>query len=71
MRGRLIAISAALILSGFIQPAHGAQSTFTVMSRNIYIGTDVTVAMKKIPNLPAAAQFMWDQVAKTDFSKEP
>jgi endonuclease/exonuclease/phosphatase family metal-dependent hydrolase len=39
------------------------------MSRNIYIGTDVTVAMKKIPNLPAAAQFMWDQVAKTDFSK--
>ncbi len=59
-----------LILSSLLTPsAYGAESTFTVMSRNIYIGTDVTVAMKKIPNLPAAAQFMWDQVAKTDFSK--
>ena len=69
MRGRLIAISATFIFAGFIQPAQGMQPAITVMSRNIYIGTDVTVAMKKIPNLPAAAQFMWDQVAKTDFSK--
>jgi endonuclease/exonuclease/phosphatase family metal-dependent hydrolase len=69
MHGRLIAIFSAVILTGFPQPGHAAESTFTVMSRNIYIGTDVTVAMKKIPNLPAAAQFMWDQVTKTDFSK--
>ena len=69
MRRSAIALI-TLILSSLLTPsANGAESTFTVMSRNIYIGTDVTVAMKKIPNLPAAAQFMWDQVAKTDFSK--
>jgi len=34
----------------------------TVMSRNIYLGADVGVAMKLLPNFPAAAQFMWDQV---------
>ncbi len=69
MRRSAIALI-TLILSSLLTPsAYGAESTFTVMSRNIYIGTDVTVAMKKIPNLPAAAQFMWDQVARTDFSK--
>jgi Endonuclease/Exonuclease/phosphatase family len=41
----------------------------TVMSRNIYLGADVGVAMKLLPNFPAAAQFMWDQVRATDFSK--
>ncbi|MBU6352668.1 MAG: hypothetical protein KJS67_01365, partial [Actinomycetales bacterium] len=38
------------------------------MSRNIYLGADVGVAMKLLPNFPAAAQFMWDQVRTTDFS---
>ena len=51
------------------QNAVASAPIFTVMSRNIYLGADVTVAMKKIPNLPAAAQFMWDQESKTDFSK--
>jgi endonuclease/exonuclease/phosphatase family metal-dependent hydrolase len=39
------------------------------MSRNIYLGADVGVALELIPNMPAAAQFMWDQVNKNDFSK--
>mgnify|MGYP003336156061 FL=1 len=39
------------------------------MSRNIYLGADVGVAMKLLPNFPAAAQFMWDQVRATDFAK--
>ena len=34
----------------------------TVMSRNIYLGADVGVALDLIPNFPAAAQFMWDQM---------
>ena len=38
------------------------------MSRNIYLGADVGVALELIPNMPAAAQFMWDQVNKNDFS---
>jgi endonuclease/exonuclease/phosphatase family metal-dependent hydrolase len=41
----------------------------TVMSRNIYLGADVGVALELIPDFPAAAQFMWDQVKKTDFTK--
>ena len=41
----------------------------TVLSRNIYLGADVGVALELIPDLPAAAQFMWDQVAATDFSR--
>lgn len=50
-------------------PAQAAEPTFTVMSRNIYLGADVGVALELIPNMPAAAQFMWDQVNKNDFSK--
>ena len=41
----------------------------TVLSRNIYLGADVSVALELIPDLPAAAQFMWDQVAATDFNE--
>ncbi|MEN9516417.1 MAG: hypothetical protein RLZZ159_283, partial [Actinomycetota bacterium] len=40
----------------------------TVMSRNLYLGSDVGVALDKIPNFPAAAQFMWDQMKQTNFS---
>ncbi len=41
----------------------------TFATRNIYLGADVGVAMKKLPNFPSAAQFMWDQVKSTNFSE--
>lgn len=45
-----------------------ATSNLVVMSRNIYLGADVGKALALIPDLPAAAQFMWDQMRKTDFN---
>ena len=39
----------------------------TVMARNLYLGADVGVALELLPDLSGAAQFMWDQVATTDF----
>lgn len=51
------------------QAAASEPATVTVMSRNIYLGADVSVALQLIPDLPAAAQFMWDQVAATDFDE--
>lgn len=37
------------------------------MTRNIYLGADVGVALNLLPDFPAAAQFMWDQMKATDF----
>lgn len=52
-----------------IAPAHSEEPyRITVMSRNLYLGADVGVALELIPNFPKAAQFMWDQVKKTDFN---
>jgi len=48
--------------------AHAEIPSVTVMSRNIYLGADVGRALELMPNLPAAAQYMWDQVKQTDFS---
>lgn len=65
---RLIAVLAVLSFVPVI-PAHSLEPyQITVMSRNLYLGADVGVALEKIPNLPAAAQFMWDQMKKTNFS---
>jgi endonuclease/exonuclease/phosphatase family metal-dependent hydrolase len=64
--GLICAVFAAIIAP---ITAQAAQPTFTVMSRNIYLGADVGVALELIPDMPAAAQFMWDQVNKNDFSK--
>ena len=41
--------------------------TFTVMGRNLYLGADVGVALDLLPDFAAAAEFMWGQVAATDF----
>ena len=69
MKVRHLLISAlALILISPSNPAHADNQPIKVMSRNLYLGADVGVALAKIPNMPAAAQFMWDQVQKTDFS---
>lgn len=46
-----------------------ADATVTVVSRNIYLGADVGSALELLPDMPAAAQLMWEQVAATDFSR--
>ena len=63
-----IALSLALSLMWAV-PAQAADQPLTVMSRNLYLGADVGVAMDLIPDFSAAAQFMWNQVQATDFSK--
>ena len=63
-------VSALVALSMIpVIPAQAAEHQVTVMTRNLYLGSDVGVAMNLIPNFSAAAQFMWDQVKKTDFNK--
>lgn len=44
----------------------GGTGTVTVLSRNLYLGADVAIALELLPDMPAAAQFMWEQVAATD-----
>lgn len=58
-----------VLLASFATPAQAADQPLTVMSRNLYLGADVGVAMDLIPDFSAAAQFMWNQVQATDFTK--
>lgn len=66
---RFTALLIALIVLPLPQVAAQEPYQLTVMSRNLYLGADVGVALELIPDFPAAAQFMWDQVRETDFSK--
>jgi endonuclease/exonuclease/phosphatase family metal-dependent hydrolase len=68
LRSALIAI-VSIVFVAPVAPANADIQPIKVMSRNLYLGADVGVALAKIPNMPAAAQFMWEQVQKTDFSK--
>ncbi|MBU6277708.1 MAG: endonuclease/exonuclease/phosphatase family protein [Actinomycetales bacterium] len=44
-------------------------TTVTVLTRNIYLGADVGVALALLPDMPAAAQFMWDQMRANDITE--
>lgn len=50
-------------------PMAEGDGSITVMGRNLYLGADVGVALELLPDMPAAAQFMWDQVAANNFSE--
>ncbi len=42
----------------------------SVMTRTLYLGADVGQALQLLPDLPAAAQDMWNQVAATRLAAE-
>ena len=66
---RILVIALSILLLTPQVSASADEKPIKVMSRNLYLGADVGVALQLIPNLPAAAQFMWKQVQETDFSK--
>ena len=39
----------------------------TVMTQNLYLGADVAEALKLMPDIAAAAQYLWESVRDTDF----
>jgi hypothetical protein len=53
--------------AGTPAPSGDDEEVITVMARNLYLGSDVAIALELLPDMPAAAQFMWEQVAATDF----
>lgn len=67
MKRSLIAALSILFSIAIAPSANAKDEAITVMSRNLYLGADVGVAMNLLPDFPAATQFMWDQMRQTDF----
>ena len=70
MRRAWIALTvSSLVLVNPHAAASGNESdrSVSVMTRNLYLGADVGVALQLLPNFPSTAQFMWDQMKSTDF----
>ena len=66
MRVATVAFAALAILAWC---STASATTTKVMTRNLYLGADVGVALKQLPDMPAAAQFMWEQVQATDITR--
>ncbi len=64
-----LVVVAIFSILGFQPIAHADEKTISVMTRNIYLGADVGVALELLPDFPAAAQFMWDQMRTTRFEE--
>lgn len=69
MKRLLIFLVSALFSTWVIPTANAQSESITVMSRNLYLGADVGIAMNLLPDFPAATQFMWDQMRQTNFPK--
>jgi hypothetical protein len=72
---RRLSLLAPLLVGSFLAgfgpvlaaaPSAQADSTVTVMTRNVYLGADVGAALSLIPDMPGAAQSLWDQLRATD-----
>jgi hypothetical protein len=64
-----IAVLATVAFLALTCCATASAATTKVMTRNLYLGADVGVALKLLPDMPAAAQFMWNQVEATNFDQ--
>jgi endonuclease/exonuclease/phosphatase family metal-dependent hydrolase len=70
-RATVVVAVATLAISTGLAPATtagAADDGLVVMTRNLYLGADVADALALMPDIAAAAQFMWDQVQETDFT---
>lgn len=64
-----IALSITASIASLAPAAASESEQVSVLSRNIYLGADVAVALELLPNMPGAAQLMWEQIAATDFNR--